>query len=203
MNGLSFKRFLLPLTFQIALIAAIPAQAIYTHFTGTEVVLQTVPVDPYDFLRGYSQTLRYNISQVEQLKTLTGWESLVRQTRDNEDDTVPPEGTSFYVILQAPETENASIPPTPWEPIAVRYQRPVDLGDQQVAIRGELNNRWVDYGLERYYFPEQQREELNQRIRRLLEDENEERPFVVEVKVDERGNAVAVSLWLEDSPMRF
>ncbi|MFW6316635.1 MAG: GDYXXLXY domain-containing protein [Cyanobacteriota bacterium] len=203
MNGLSFKRFLLHLTFQIALIVAIPAQAIYTHFTGTEVVLQTVPVDPYDFLRGYSQTLRYNISPVEQLENLTGWESLVRQTRDNEEDTVPPDGTSFYVILQAPETENTSTRPTPWEPIAVRYERPADLGDQQVAIRGELNNRWVDYGLERYYFPEQQREELNQRIRRLLEAENEERPFFVEVKVDERGNAVAVSLWLEDSSFRF
>lgn len=203
MNHLSWKRFLLPLGFQIALIVAIPAQAIYTHFTGTEVVLQTVPVDPYDLLRGYSQTLRYNISQVDTLKTLTGWESLLRQTRNDPEDTMPPEGTSLYVILQAPNTETPSPAPPPWKPIAVRYERPVDLGEEQVAIRGELNNRWIDYGLERYYFPEQQREAINQKIRRLQQNESDERPFVVEVKVDERGNAVAVSLWLEESPLHF
>ncbi|QDZ39538.1 GDYXXLXY domain-containing protein [Euhalothece natronophila Z-M001] len=203
MNSLPFVRFVLPLTCQIALIASIPAQAIYTHLTGTEVVLQTVPVDPYDLLRGYSQTLRYNISQVEKLETLNGWESVVRQTRDDEDETLPPDGTSLYVILQAPETESESSHPTPWEAIAVRYQRPVELGNEQIAIKGELDNRWVNYGLERYYFPEQQREELNQRIRNLQADETGERPFVVEAKVDERGNAVPVSLWLEDFPLRF
>ncbi|NET14750.1 MAG: GDYXXLXY domain-containing protein, partial [Okeania sp. SIO1H6] len=42
-------RFILPLTVQLALILSIPAQAIYTTITGRTVVLQTVPVDPYDF----------------------------------------------------------------------------------------------------------------------------------------------------------
>jgi uncharacterized membrane-anchored protein len=202
MNRLSLARFLLPLSFQIALICAIPAQAIYTHFTGTNVILQTVPVDPYDLLRGYSQTLRYEISRVETIKTLSGWETVVRQTHQA-NKNLPPNGTTLYVILQAPQTDRSSTPPVPWRAIAVRHERPVNLGDNQVAIKGELTESGVNYGLERYYFPEQQRDDINQTINRLQGMNNQERPFVVAVKVDEGGNAVPVSLWLGDENYRF
>ena len=47
--------------------------------------------------------------------------------------------------------------------------------------------RWVDYGLESYYFPEAQREEINQSIRQLQTDAEGNRAFVVEVKVDGNG----------------
>lgn len=202
MNKLSLTRFLLPLGFQIALICAIPAQAIYTHLTGTPVILQTVPVDPYDFLRGYSQTLRYDISRLETVKALSGWETVVRQThRFNE--TSPPNGTTVYVILQAPEEENSRLPPSPWRAIAVRHQPPVDLSQDQVALQGKLNRNWVDYGLERYYFPEAQREKINNKINQLQNNGDDERPFVVEVKVDEAGNAVPINLWLGDEKYRF
>lgn len=201
MNKLFLARFLLPLSFQIALICAIPARAIYTHFTGTKVILQTVPVDPYDLLRGYSQTLHYKISRVEELKTLSGWETVVRQTRRG-NNTALPKGTTLYVILQAPSSPS-SPPPSPWSAIAVRHERPVNLGKNQVAIKGELNSSWVDYGLERYYFPEEQRRGINQKINRLQNNNNQDRPFVVEVKVDEGGNAVPVSLWLNDENYRF
>ncbi len=202
MNKLSLTRFLLPLGFQIALICAIPAQAIYTHLTGTPVILQTVPVDPYDFLRGYSQTLRYDISRLETVKALSGWETVVRQTH-RLDEASPPNGTTVYVILQAPEEENSTPPPSPWRAIAVRHEPPVDLPQNQVALQGKLNRNWVDYGLERYYFPEAQRESINQDINQRQRDNNEERPFVVEVKVDEGGNAVPISLWLGNQKYRF
>lgn len=202
MNSVSLARFLLPLTFQIALICAIPAQAIYTHFTGTNVILQTVPVDPYDLLRGYSQTLRYDISRLETIQTLSGWETVVRQTH-RKDKSSPPEGTTLYVILQAPDSDQSSVPPAPWSAIAVRHERPVNLGDNQVAIKGKLNNSLVNYGLERYYFPEQQREAINQKISRLQTGNHQQRRFVVEVKVDEGGNAVPVSLWLGEDNYRF
>lgn len=202
MNRRSLAGFLLPLIFQIALICAIPAQAIYTHLTGTKVILQTVPVDPYDFLRGYSQTLRYDISRLEEIKRLSGWETVLRQTGED-DDSLPPRGTTVYVILQAPDTETTSLPPSPWRAIAVRHERPVDLGAKEVAIKGELNYSWVEYGLERYYFPEQQRDNINQKISNLQGNNTEERPFVVEVKVDEGGNAVPVSLWLGDENYQF
>lgn len=200
MNKLSLVRFLLPLGFQLALICAIPAQAIYTQITGTKVILQTIPVDPYDFLRGYSQTLRYEISRLETLQTLSGWETVVRQTAT---DQSPPNGTTLYVILQAPQTDSASSPPSSWRPIAVRHEAPVNLGQNQVAIKGELNYSSVDYGLERYYFPESQRQKLNQAISNLQQNNTQERSFVVEIKVDEKGNAVPISLWLGDKNYRF
>ena len=49
---------------QILLMATVPAQAIYTQMTGQSVILKTIPVDPYDPMRGYSTTLRYDISEV-------------------------------------------------------------------------------------------------------------------------------------------
>jgi len=202
MNKLSLTGFLLPLGFQIALICAIPAQAIYTHLTGTKVILQTVPVDPYDFLRGYSQTLRYDISRLEAVKDLSGWETVVRQT-SRLDEASPPNGTTLYVILQAPTSDHQSTPPSPWGAIAVRHQPPVDLPPNQVAIQGELNNAWVDYELERYYFPEAQRDSINREINQRQSRTEEERPFVVEVKVDEGGNAVPISLWLGKKNYRF
>jgi len=202
MNRNSLARFLLPLIFQVALICAIPAQAIYTHLTGAKVVLQTIPVDPYDLLRGYSQTLRYDISPLEAVQPLSGWETLVRQTYQ-ENDQLPPTGTTLYVILQAPKTENRGNPPTPWSAIAVRHEPPVNLGENQVAIKGELNDSWIDYGLERYYFPEEQREEINRKINRLQGNNNQEQSFVVEVKVDDGGNAVPISLWLGKENYRF
>ncbi|MDR9404405.1 MAG: GDYXXLXY domain-containing protein [Halothece sp. Uz-M2-17] len=202
MNKRSLTRFLLPLGFQLALICAMPAQAIYTHLTGETVILQTAPVDPYDLLRGYSQTLRYEISPLQAVQALPGWETVVRQTH-RLDETLPPNGTTVYVILQAPNTENKTSPPTPWRAIAIRHQPPVDLADNQVAIQGQLNNNWVDYGLEQYYFPEAQREKINDKINQLQNNRNDERPFVVEVKVDEGGNAIPISLWLGNENYRF
>ena len=72
-------RFWIPLILQTALIAAVPAQAVYTHLTGRTVVLKTVPVDPYDLLRGYSQTLAYDISQPNNLKSLPGWKTIPQE----------------------------------------------------------------------------------------------------------------------------
>ncbi len=202
MNKNSLFRFLLPLGFQVVMICSIPAQAIYTHLTGSKVVLQTVPVDPYDLLRGYSQTLRYDISRLDTIKTLSGWETVVRQTQE-ENDPLPPRGTTLYVILQAPKPAKKGNPPRPWSAIAVRHERPVSLDAQQVAIKGELNFPWINYGLERYYFPEEQRGEMNQKINQLQQNNNQEQSFLVEVKVDEGGNAVPVSLWLGQDNYRF
>lgn len=202
MNRRSLIRFFLALSFQMALIIAIPSVAIYTHLTGEKVILQTVPVDPYDFLRGYSQTLRYQISRLDHIKRLSGWETVLRQTR-RRDESLPPRGTTVYVILQAPASPRPSPRPSPWSAIAVRHEPPVNLGDNQVAIKGQLNGSWIDYGLERYYFPEQQRQKINEEIRMLQQNNDQERPFVVEVKVDEGGNAVPVSLWLGSKNYRF
>ena len=64
----SWWRFLVPLGLQLGIILIVPAQSAYTYNFGQSAVLQTLPVDPYDLLRGYSQTLSYDISQINNLK---------------------------------------------------------------------------------------------------------------------------------------
>jgi uncharacterized membrane-anchored protein len=193
--------FLLPLLFQTVLVLSIPAQAFYTRLIGTTVILQTIPVDPYDLLRGYSQTLRYEISRTENLRNLPGWDGLPDAAKSPNGSLQP--GTELYVILEAPnESARETSPPTPWKLVSISPKRPKSLPSDRIAIRGEADYSSVEYGLERYYMPEDQREEINRQIRQLANPRNE-RPFVVEIKVDPQGNAVPISLWIGDRNYRF
>ncbi|MEC4982786.1 MAG: GDYXXLXY domain-containing protein [Oscillatoria sp. PMC 1068.18] len=195
-------RFLVPLAFQALLILAIPARAVYTSLTGETVVLQTVPVDPYDLLRGYYQTLQYDISRQENLEQLPGWNKL--PTTGSGDYTYLESGTRFYVIMETPENSTATFnQPLPWKPVAVSLNRPDSLPENQIALEGESNYGSINYGLEKYYMPEDRREEINADIQQVNLQPGEERPFVVEIKVDRFGNAVPVSLWVESRNYRF
>lgn len=188
---LSSWRFWVPIALQTVLIAAIPAQAVYTHLTGKTVILQTAPVDPYDLLRGYSVTLSYDISRADNLKSLPGWRTPPKTLNSQSD-------VGIFVILQAP-AETASARPRPWKPVAVSYNRPA-VKPNQIALKGRMNNySWVEYGLESYYIPESERQEIDDTIR----ETQRKQPGVVEVKVDSQGNAVPVSLWLNDRNYRF
>ena len=190
-NKISWGHFLLPLTVQLLIILAIPSQSLYTYAFGKTVTIQTIPVDPYDLLRGYSQTLRYDIiSNWNQLKKLPGGQDV------NETET-------FYVTLQAPELLDKQ-PPIPWTPMAVSNEKPDNLPDNQIAIAGNTEGyRGVFYGLETYYMPENQRQKINQEIRDLQRQPNGKIPFVVEVKIDSRGKAIPVSLWIGDRRYQF
>ncbi|MBD2021819.1 GDYXXLXY domain-containing protein [Leptolyngbya sp. FACHB-36] len=180
-------RLWLPLVFQAALIVTIPAQDAYTYVTGKTVVLQTIPVDPYDIMRGYSQTLRYTISQVDFLKKLPGGDRLTQSPL-----------TDLYVVLQAPD--KATNPPTSWKPVRVSVDRPTNLSANQIAIKGRYSSGQVLYGLESYYMPEDQRTQLNTTIQQTRQTPQ---AFVVETKIDATGNAVPVSLWVRDRNYRF
>lgn len=180
-------RLWLPLCLQAALIVSIPAQSAYTYFTGRQVTLQTMPVDPYDLLRGYSQTLGYDISRADRLKKLSGGEWFANNQKGE-----------VYVVLQAP-TQNVT-PPKPWQAVRVSGDRPTNLKANQVALKGQYLGGRITYGLEGYYMPEDQRNEINAAIRQVSTDRQ---AFVVDVKVDERGRAVPDSLWVRDRNYRF
>lgn len=203
LKKLPIWRFWLPLFFQSVLILTVPAQAVYTYLSGKTVILQTVPVDPYDLLRGYSQTLRYDISNRENLKKLAGWKDLVAPNEGDRRESLPI-GTRFYVILQAPNQSSPDTnPPQAWKPVAVSPDLPSQLPSDRVALQGEYHYGWVDYGLETYYLPEDRIEEINRFIEQTFRDSRQERPFVVEAKIDSRGKAVPVSLWIGDRNYRF
>ncbi|MEB3881918.1 GDYXXLXY domain-containing protein [Lyngbya sp. CCY1209] len=187
-----------PLLCQAALVMAIPAQAVYTYLTGTTIVLQTAPVDPYDFLRGYYQILGYEISDPNTLKTLPGSPTVLE---GNENYSYIDRGQPVYVILQKPEGNSESDRPPAWEPVAVRSDRPENLPDNQIAIRGEGNGWGVEYGLETYYMPESERDRVNADINFAQQTDPES--FVVEVKVDSGGHAIPVRLWVRDRSFQF
>jgi uncharacterized membrane-anchored protein len=192
-------RFWLPLAAQLAIIIGVPAQAIYTYTTGTSVILQTAPVDPYDLLRGYSQTLNYEISQAATLETLPGWDAVVARQEDQPNQTL-----AVYITLERPDSPPTDTIPDPWQPVAIAPDFPTALTDNQVVLTGRLSYQWVQYGLERYYMPEDQRDTINTEIMELnREFQNEPPPVVVEVRVARNGTAVPVSLWVSDRQYRF
>lgn len=182
-------RLWVPLLFQAALIVAVPAQDAYTFITGKTIVLQTAPVDPYDLMRGYSQTLGYEISNPTTLKSLPGGQLFAQ----------PYQG-SVYMVLAAPEQPDAR-PPKPWKPIRVSTTFPQNLPANQVVLKGESDGGRIAYGLETYYMPEDQREQVNTVIGQV--QRRSQQSFVVEAKVDTRGHAVPVSLWVRDRNYRF
>lgn len=177
-----------PLLCQTAIIIAAPAQPFYTQLTGKTVVLQTVPVDPYDPIRGYSQTLSYDVSRLENLRRLPGGQEIVKQ-----------QPTHVYVILEKPAAAE-SIPPKPWKPVRVSTSRPTSLPANQIALKGKPTGDSINYGLETYYMPEAQRNEINSDI---SSSGRQQQSVVVEVKVDASGDAVPISFWVRQRNYRF
>jgi len=203
-NSLSL-RFWTVLALQIVLILAVPAQAFYTQINGRSLVLQTAPVDPYSLFQGYSVTLGYDISNVQNLSKLSGWKDIEAKRKANpERDPLSFDraaSTEFYVILEAPA--NASNrPPKPWKAVSVVSSRPNNLPVNQIALRGSDRQGRIRYGLETYFIPEDQRDDINQQINQA-QGESSKPAFVVEAKVGADGNAVPIAIWLRDKRYQF
>ena len=184
--------FIIPLVIQAGLLFAIPAQSTYTYLTGRTVILQTIPVDPYNILTGYYQILRYDISTRSTLEKLPGSKDILEDRKD------------FYVILEQEKSNNKGIPQA-WKPIRLSEKIPDSLPDNQVALKGEYKGGSVKYGLEKYNIPEDQRNKINNNISQARRStrENQKQPIVVEIKVDSQGKAVPVSMWVKEQNYRF
>ncbi|WP_009633272.1 GDYXXLXY domain-containing protein [Synechocystis sp. PCC 7509] len=198
-SPLPIWRFAVPLLFQVGLILALPAQSVYTHITGKTVILQTIPVDPYDPLRGYSQTLSYDISRLENLRKLPGWQEIKKQQKITNDNYLD-SSTQLYVVLESPP-DGAKQPPLAWKPVRVSGSPPTPLPANQIALKGRGAGNSIRYGLETYYFPESQQQEINQAVSQAQRGRSQ--LLVMEIKVDKQGNGVPVSLWIRDRNYRF
>jgi uncharacterized membrane-anchored protein len=189
----------IPLLFQTAIVLGIPAQSFYTSVTGKNIILKTAPVDPYDFLRGYSQTLNYEVSNASNLEKLPGWQQIAPDNRNR----YSREKSEIYLILEPPKpTAKPPIQPQPWHALKVSNTLPKSLPDGQVALRGTLNYSRIQYGLERYYMPEAKRDQINEEISQARWGRKPQ-PIVVEVKVDSQGKSVIDSFWIGDRHYRF
>ncbi|BAY23359.1 hypothetical protein NIES2100_31240 [Calothrix sp. NIES-2100] len=198
---LPFWRLLVPLALQTGLIMAVPTQAFYTDVAGKTVILQSAAVDADDVQQNYALNLDYNISRVSTLRRLPGWEELLRQNRGRNRQLA--QGTNLYVTLQERETFGRGVPRA-WRLVRVSSNRPTNLPNDQVALKGVYRDGLVNYGVETYYIPQEQRERISRDISRTLESrEGQRQPIAVKVKVDPQGNAVPISLWVGDRNYRF
>lgn len=198
-------RFWVPFLLQMAIVLPIPLQNYYTYASGRTVVLQTVPMDPYDFLRGYHQIVRYNISDPAALTKLPGGKDILEGKQPTQ---------RFYVILEAPTakkptasntTSNAavSVPPA-WKAVRLSRTLPESLPNHQIALQGRIDpnaSGQVLYGLEKYYMPEDRRDEINTAIGQTQGRTNQ--PIRIAVKVDAQGRAVADELWIANQKLKF
>jgi uncharacterized membrane-anchored protein len=131
---------------QVALIAAMVIDRASILRTGTEIMLQTRPIDPRDFLRGDYVALRYDIS------------------------TIPPDafGGTTAIGKNAPIYVKLAPKPDGFYAVVSAHPDPVAVAAGEVLIRGRLTAGFdcdhsvrtacapatVAYGLERYFVPE-------------------------------------------------
>jgi uncharacterized membrane-anchored protein len=181
-------RLIIPLLFQTAITLATPLRSIYTEIIGKKVTLETAPVDPYYMLRGNYVVLDYNISRVETLKKLPGWNELVKKYPGTNPQYFPiAQDANLYIIMQSSTQA--------WKPIRVTSELPTALVENQVALRGKYRYGSIIYGLERYDIPESEKEKINNDIfqsQQILSKNLQ--PILVQIKVDARGNAVPISM---------
>ena len=154
--------------FWLAMIGGFIISKQMTLWTGTEVFLKTVPVDPRDLFRGDYVVLRYDISTINL--------DAVPAVYENIDDAV---GKKIYVLL---DVENGR-----GKAGAVLVQPPTEGLFLKGTVRSVYGNHLtIEYGIESYFVPEGKGREI-ERVTRDME---------VKVAVDKFGNSSIKSLWV-------
>jgi uncharacterized membrane-anchored protein len=122
---------------QVALFGlwAASEQARFDPEAGTSILVEVVPVDPRDLLRGQYFRLGYKFSRPQ---------SFGVATPEAFDDT--PEGSPVWVVL-APAGRFH-------EPLRVELAPPAGLGADEVLILGRKASWSLEFGIERYFVPE-------------------------------------------------
>ena len=140
---------------------------------GTEVTLATTPVDPRDLLRGRYVVLTYEISNIPTSRFVLP---------DNDERIVP---MRLYVSVAKSGLGTTFAQ-------SVHFERP-DAKDGQVILEGRLPSTYVrsdfkkdrripvDYGIERFYLPEDEAPRLEEQYR------SERTSLHVVVSVNEEG----------------
>ena len=134
--------------------------------TGKTVLLETVPVDPRDFLRGDYVILRYKISTLDLQQTQSEKSYFGR-------------GERVYVRLQ-PKGRFC-------EATAVRIKKPVS--DNGIYIKAKVKYCYnkkleLSYGIESYFVPEGEGKDIEKNMR------GNKSSVEVEALVDTSGNAI-------------
>lgn len=114
------------------------------------ILLETMPVDPRDLFAGQYMALRYRIGQVDHLPGFP--------------QEKPYGGVKIAVLLKPSGTVNVGGKGHQlWGAVQCQVQPPEDLGTGDgLWVRGEwVSSNNVIFGIERYYFSEKRKVELN------------------------------------------
>lgn len=167
--------FLLAVLAQCAILAAVPGRQVYTRLTGKPVTIRTAPVDPYSFLSGYHVTLNYEISRP--------WNRTAdEQWREN--------GQTRYVLLERGEDDI-------WSATSMHEELPEQVRENAVMIKGRLRSGRILFGIEAFYIPEDDRQEVEQALRAS------EGRAKAEIKVDRFGHAALERLIIDGKPYEY
>ena len=145
----------------------------YILRTGLPVVLETVPVDPRDFLRGDYVILSYKISALD-LNQIVSKKTDYRR------------GEDIFVEL----TQRGKF----WEAVAIHEKRDITKG--MVCIKGRVKYCYskrlsLIYGIESYFVPEGEGRELERSMR------GNKSSVSVEAVVDSSGNAMIKRVYID------
>jgi len=170
---------------QIVLIGLIVFDRVSILRTGTDVTLQTRPLDPRDFLRGDYVILGYNISSLP-AGALKG---------------APSAGWGTLVFVKAAPNRDGF-----YEAISV-HTAPVDVAGSEVLIRGRVgfgancgtefhtfcDTLDIRYGIERYFVPEGEGKKL--------ENARNQRRLTIVAAVAPTGRAAIKRLLIDGEPV--
>ncbi|AFY83967.1 GDYXXLXY domain-containing protein [Oscillatoria acuminata] len=210
--SLVIGRFLIPLFIQTAAMLTVAFSAVQTERNGELVTLETEPVNLSKFIRNSANRVSYNISSFQKLEEIPGWEELPgtpvpcprnNQPRNRQKNQCNPDAKlldpdlTLYVILEPPTTEETGEVPTPWVAVGLSGDRPMELGENQVMIKGKSSEDLVEYEGEKFYLMRSQREEILETLD-LTDQEEQLEPLMIQLKVNPRGYAVPVKLWIGD-----
>lgn len=176
--------FALAALIQVALVAVLVYDRVRVLREGSEVTLQTRPVDPRDFLRGDYVVLTYEITNVP--------------AGDLKDTPSRGRGTRVFVKL-APKDGF-------YQPVSV-HAEPVPVDGGEVLIRGRAaggatcgstrrvfcDRLHITYGIERYFVPQDEGKEIER-------SRNQGKVSVV-AAVTPAGRAAIKRLLLEGKPV--
>ena len=125
-------------------------QVVFTEVslhTGRVITLKVAPVDPRSLLMGNYIDLSYDISTID-----------LSRVRIEQPQPRFEHGETVYAVLR---------PGKPYaEIVGVTLERPSATADNLVYLKGRITDRFdhalvVDYGLDRYYIPEDKEDEVD------------------------------------------
>lgn len=128
------RNFYIAVLVQLLLLTGMGAVRAFTITTGREIVINTMPVDPWDMFRGDYVRLGYQMNRPEGVYDLK-------------------EGKEVWAVMEKSPNEQT------WHLVRTSLSKP-GLTNNQVAMRGSVQEPWiwggkqVHYGIEQYYVPE-------------------------------------------------